>query len=61
MKPMRMSLVSLLLVFSVAPLAKSAAQAPSSQGTIVTDTSAADSGRGRGSRDQCGGKASHRC
>jgi hypothetical protein len=41
MKPMRMSLVLLLLVFSVAPLAKRAAQAPSSQGTIVTDTSAA--------------------
>jgi hypothetical protein len=46
MKPMRMSLVLLLLVFSVAPLAKSAAQAPSSQGqssqTPLPPTLAAD-------------------
>jgi hypothetical protein len=46
MKPMRMSLVLLLLVFSVAPLAKSAAQVPSSHGqssqTPLPPTLAAD-------------------
>ena len=46
MKPMRMSLVLLLLIFSVAPLAKSAAQVPSSHGqssqTPLPPTLAAD-------------------
>ncbi|MGA2346940.1 MAG: DinB family protein [Candidatus Sulfotelmatobacter sp.] len=42
MKPIRMLLVLLLLVFTVAPLAKSAAQAQSSQGQSSPPTLASD-------------------